>query len=57
MVWPFTRLVHAWSVPVAYLRREPIVYRSRAPRNVRAGAAGIGAGASNLNEGSVHVRP
>jgi nitrate reductase gamma subunit len=29
-IWPFTRLVHAWSVPVAYLRRAPILYRSRA---------------------------
>jgi nitrate reductase gamma subunit len=28
-VWPFTRLVHAWSVPVGYLRRSPILYRSR----------------------------
>jgi nitrate reductase gamma subunit len=31
-VWPFTRLVHAWSVPIAYLRRRPILYRGRAPR-------------------------
>jgi len=30
-IWPFTRLVHAWSVPIAYLRRAPIVYRSRTP--------------------------
>jgi len=29
-VWPFTRLVHAWSVPVGYLGRAPILYRSRA---------------------------
>ena len=28
-LWPFTRLVHAWSVPIAYLRRSPILYRSR----------------------------
>ena len=28
--WPFSRLVHAWSIPVDYLRRSPIVYRSRA---------------------------
>ena len=27
--WPFGRLVHAWSVPVGYLRRAPIVYRRR----------------------------
>ena len=27
--WPFTRLVHVWSVPVTYLGRAPIVYRSR----------------------------
>ena len=29
-IWPFTRLVHAWSVPVAYVARAPILYRSRA---------------------------
>ena len=28
-IWPFTRLVHAWSVPVAYLGRAPILYRGR----------------------------
>jgi nitrate reductase gamma subunit len=28
-VWPFTRLVHVWSVPVGYLGRSPILYRSR----------------------------
>lgn len=31
-VWPFTRLVHAWSVPVGYLGRAPILYRSRTAR-------------------------
>ena len=30
--WPFSRLVHAWSVPVDYLRRSPIVYRARTRR-------------------------
>ncbi len=30
--WPFSRLVHAWSLPVDYLRRSPILYRSRLPR-------------------------
>jgi len=29
-IWPFTRLVHAWSIPIAYLGRAPILYRSRA---------------------------
>ena len=28
-LWPFTRLVHVFSVPVAYLFRPYIVYRSR----------------------------
>jgi nitrate reductase gamma subunit len=28
-LWPFSRLVHAWSVPVGYLTRSPILYRSR----------------------------
>jgi nitrate reductase gamma subunit len=31
-LWPFSRLVHAWSIPVDYFRRSPIVYRSRLPR-------------------------
>jgi nitrate reductase gamma subunit len=31
-VWPFSRLVHAWSIPLAYLRRSPILYRARGPR-------------------------
>lgn len=31
-VWPYTRLVHVWSVPVTYLARSPVVYRSRAVR-------------------------
>jgi nitrate reductase gamma subunit len=28
-VWPFSRLVHAWSAPIFYLWRPYIVYRSR----------------------------
>jgi nitrate reductase gamma subunit len=31
-MWPFTRLVHVWSAPVAYLWRPYIVYRRRARR-------------------------
>ena len=53
-IWPFTRLVHAWSVPVTYLRRRPIVYRARAPRDVRAGAYGPGP-ARPAAEGGTHV--
>jgi nitrate reductase gamma subunit len=29
IVWPFSRLVHAWSYPVWYLWRPFVVYRSR----------------------------
>ncbi|WP_420894781.1 respiratory nitrate reductase subunit gamma [Streptomyces noursei] len=29
-LWPFSRLVHAFTVPVGYLVRPYIVYRSRA---------------------------
>ena len=36
-IWPFTRLVHAWSVPVGYLRRAPILYRTRKLGAVQAG--------------------
>lgn len=28
-IWPFTRLVHVWSVPIAYLSRPYVVYRQR----------------------------
>jgi nitrate reductase gamma subunit len=28
-LWPFSRLVHVWSVPVRYLNRAPIIYRRR----------------------------
>jgi nitrate reductase gamma subunit len=28
-LWPFSRLVHAWSVPVDWFRRSPIPYRGR----------------------------
>ena len=30
-VWPFTRLVHAFTAPLHYLFRPYIVYRSRRP--------------------------
>ncbi len=40
-LWPFSRLVHAWSIPVDYLRRSPVPYRSRGgrPRPARRPAA------------------
>jgi nitrate reductase gamma subunit len=33
-LWPFSRLVHAWSIPVDWFRRSPVLYRSR-PRRAR----------------------
>jgi len=41
-VWPFTRLVHVWSVPFGYLTRPPIVYRVPASP-VSEGTRGAGA--------------
>ena len=35
-MFPFTRLVHAFSAPVMYLVRPYIVYRSRDPRRIAA---------------------
>ncbi|HET6848162.1 MAG TPA: respiratory nitrate reductase subunit gamma [Gaiellales bacterium] len=29
LIWPFSRLVHAWSVPLQYLGRPYILYRRR----------------------------
>lgn len=37
-LWPFSRLVHAWSVPVKYLTRSNILYRSRGGSARSAGA-------------------
>lgn len=31
--WPFSRLVHAWSIPIDFFRRSPIPYRSRGSRS------------------------
>lgn len=31
IVWPFTRLVHVFSMPLKYLTRSYVVYRKRAP--------------------------
>lgn len=28
-IWPFTRLVHAWSIPLAFVTRPPIIFRRR----------------------------
>jgi nitrate reductase gamma subunit len=38
-VWPFTRLIHAFSMPVGYVTRPYVVYRRRDPRPAR-GRAG-----------------
>lgn len=38
-VWPFSRLVHAWSYPLQYLGRPYILYRRRHPVPRRAGAS------------------
>jgi len=38
-LWPFSRLVHAWSVPIVYLVRSPILYRRRLTRRRVAGGA------------------
>ncbi|MEV5757086.1 respiratory nitrate reductase subunit gamma [Streptomyces tendae] len=37
-LWPFTRLVHAFTVPLGYLVRPYVVYRSRGRGEVGAGA-------------------
>jgi nitrate reductase gamma subunit len=39
-VWPFTRLIHAFSAPVGYLTRPYVVYRSRDPRPTPTGGWG-----------------
>lgn len=39
-LWPFSRLVHAWSVPVVYLVRSQILYRRRLTRRRVPGSSG-----------------
>ena len=40
-LWPFSRLVHAWSIPVDWFRRSHVLFRGRAARPRRAvGARG-----------------
>jgi nitrate reductase gamma subunit len=39
-LWPFSRLVHAWSVPLVYLVRSPILYRRRLTRRRVPGTGG-----------------
>lgn len=34
-IWPFTRLVHVWSVPAGYLARPFVVYRRRGAARAR----------------------
>jgi nitrate reductase gamma subunit len=43
-LWPFSRLVHAWSIPVDWFRRSPILFRGRpgpVRRRVPAGRSGV----------------
>jgi nitrate reductase gamma subunit len=43
-LWPFTRLVHVWSAPAAYLWRPYIVYRRRATERRHGPAARVPVG-------------
>lgn len=45
--WPFSRLVHAFTVPINYPRRSPIIYRPRNPRP--AGSRSKAYGSGNLD--------
>ncbi|MCL2422786.1 MAG: respiratory nitrate reductase subunit gamma [Micrococcales bacterium] len=52
-LWPFTRLVHVWSVPVGYLVRPYVVYRAAGDaRAAGAGARVVGAGAQASGAGA-----
>ncbi len=42
--WPFSRLVHAFTVPINYPRRSPIVYRPRNPRPAASRSRAYGSG-------------
>jgi nitrate reductase gamma subunit len=53
--WPFSRLVHAWSIPVDFFRRSPIPYRGREPR-ARAARRGVPAGVTQMGSGRASGR-
>lgn len=42
--WPFSRLVHAFTVPINYPRRSPIIYRPRNPKPTAAKGRRYGSG-------------
>src|SRR5699024_4753662 len=37
-VWPFTRLVHVWSLPLEYIKRRYIIYRAANPAKYKRAA-------------------
>lgn len=41
-LWPFSRLIHAFTFPINYPRRSPIIYRPRNPRSTRGKKYGSG---------------
>ncbi|HRV60324.1 MAG TPA: respiratory nitrate reductase subunit gamma, partial [Solirubrobacterales bacterium] len=47
--WPFSRLVHAFTFPINYPRRSPIIYRPRKPQVAAAKSKSYGSG--NLDYG------
>jgi len=57
-LWPFSRLVHAWSAPVTYLRRSPILYRSRTgPTGLQPEGMSLVATPSRRANGSTRSKP
>lgn len=54
-LWPFTRLVHVFSVPLGYLWRPYVVYRARQPRG--AGARRPRRGWEGVERPKEHVGP
>jgi nitrate reductase gamma subunit len=55
VIWPFTRLVHAFTAPFHYLFRPYIVYRSRDRDTGGAGAKGT-AGAAGARSSTAGAR-
>lgn len=55
MIWPFTRLVHAFTAPIHYLFRPYIVYRSRdAQQGSRAPRRGWEREPTRVTQGGTH---
>ena len=57
MIWPFTRLVHAFSAPLGYVFRPYVVYRDRGPHRREDHAPAAAGRRSARSSGGIETSP